>query len=303
MGDPTPTPGLPPFARDIELPPPPDVSGISRKWLDVSYATLSPAQRLDVYLPEEGDGPFAVVFYIHGGGFAIGDKRDGMLTPGLAALDRGYAVVSVNYRMSGEAAFPAAVQDVKAALRWVKANSAGFMLDPGRIGAFGGSAGGYLAAMLGLSAGVALFDDPRLGNEEQSDEVQVVVDWFGPTDFLAMDAQLADSGLPPCDHDSPDSPESIWLGGTITDVPERVALANPISYVTTAMAPMLIQHGTLDCLVPYQQSVELAKAIEERVGAARFELELLEGAGHGDPRFETLENMRRVFDFMDKFLH
>ena len=90
----------------MEPPPPPDISHVGRKWLDLPYATLSAAQQLDIYLPNEGTGPFPVVFYVHGGGFAMGDKRDGMLAPSLVGLERGYAVVSINYRMSGEAVFP-----------------------------------------------------------------------------------------------------------------------------------------------------------------------------------------------------
>jgi len=302
MREPIPGHCPPPFALDMEPPPPPDVSGIRRKWLDVPYATLSAAQQLDIYLPNEGDGPFAIVFYVHGGGFAIGDKRDGMLAPSLVALNRGYAVVSVNYRMSGEAVFPAAVNDVKAALRWVKARAADYCLDAGRIAAFGGSAGGHLAAMLGVSARAPLFVEPAFGNIDQTDDVQAVVDWFGPTDFLAMDGQLAESGFWPRDHGSELSPESVYLGATIADVPDVVAASNPMTYVSAAMAPILIQHGTEDCLVPCQQSVEFARVIEERVGSERFELELLEGAGHGDPQFETPENMKKVFDFIDRHL-
>jgi acetyl esterase/lipase len=176
------------------------------------------------------------------------------------------------------------------------------MLDPGRIAAFGGSAGGHLAAMLGVSAGASLFVEPAFGNLDQSDDVQAVVDWFGPTDFLAMDGQLTQSCLWPRAHGSETSPESVYLDATIADVPELVAASNPITYVSGAMAPILIQPGTADCLVPYQQSVEFARVIEERVGRDRFELELLDGGGHGDPRFETPENMKKVFDFIDRHL-
>ena len=302
MSEPIPEHCPPPFVLDMEPPPPPDISFIRRKWLDLPYAALSPAQQLDIYLPNEGNGPFPVVFYVHGGGFAIGDKRDGMLAPSLVGLERGYAVVSVNYRMSCEAIFPAAVNDVKAALRWTKAHAADYCLDPRRIVAFGGSAGGHLAAMLGVSAGYPLFVEPAFGNTDQTDDVQAVIDWFGPTDFLAMDGQLAESCLWSLNHGSELSPESVYLGATITEVPDLVAASNPITYVSGAMAPILIQHGTMDCLVPYQQSVEFARVIEERVGRERFELELLEGAGHGDPRFETPENMKRVFDFIDSHL-
>ena len=103
---------------------------IKRKWLDIAYASLSPAQKLDIYLPDEGDGPFPVIVSVHGGAFKFGDKADGQLTPMLEGLKRGYAVVSINYRMSGEALFPKNIHDVKAAIRWVRANAKQYSFNP-----------------------------------------------------------------------------------------------------------------------------------------------------------------------------
>lgn len=272
-----------------------DVSHVSRKWLDIAYADLSPAQKLDLYLPEEGEGPFPVILHIHGGAFAIGDKRDIHVSVWLQGLQRGYAVAAVGYRLSGEAVFPAGLQDVKAAVRWLRAHGEDHHLDTRRIVACGGSSGGNYAAMMGVTSRVPLFDDPRLGNQEQSSEVQAVVDWFGPTDFLKMDEQLIENSLGPADHNQADSPESRYLGRPIPEIPDQVRLANPITYVHEGMAPILIQHGTADCLVPYQQSLEFARVIEERVGPDRCELDLFEGAGHDDSLFESQENMERVF--------
>jgi acetyl esterase/lipase len=289
------------FNPDLEIPEL-DVSSIVRRWLDVPYAGLSPAQQLDIYLPETGDGSFPIVLHIHGGAFTIGDKRDFHVLPFLHGLNRGYAVVSVNYRLSGEAIFPAGLQDVKAAVRWLRAHAGEYQLDGGRIAVSGGSSGGNYAAMMGVTAGVELFEDHGSANGGLSSEVAAVVDWFGPTDFLKMDEHLAASGLGPRDHSQADSPESLYLGGRITDIPEKVRLANPITYVHNGMAPILIQHGSADCIVPVQQSLELARAIEERVGRDRFELDIFEGAGHNDPVFETQENLDRVFDFIDRHL-
>lgn len=292
-------PGTPP--DDFQLPPA-DVSHIRRKWLDLKYASTSAAQQLDIYLPEEGEGPFPVLFYTHGGAFMIGDKRDENLRPYLDCLERGYALVSVDYRLSGVAIFPAGLQDAKAALRWVRAHGAEYGLDVSRVAAVGGSSGANYAAMICVTANVAMFDDPTLGNAEYPCDVLAGVDWFGPTDFLKMDEHLAASGLGPCDHGEAESPESRYLGATIAEVPDKVRLANPMTYVHEGMPPILIQHGTADCQVPYQQSVEFARAIEERVGPDRCELDLLEGAGHGDPAFETEENLNRVFAFVDRYL-
>jgi acetyl esterase/lipase len=278
---------------------------IQRKLFDLPYATLSPAQKLDTYWPAEGDGPFPVIVSIHGGAFMFGDKRDHQLVPMLAGLARGYAVVGVNYRMSGEATFPALVHDVKAAIRWVRANAGTYQFDPDRIAAWGGSAGGYLSLMLGISAGVPELEDLTLGNPDQPSNVQAVVDWFGPTDFLKMDEQLAASGLTPLDgmeHNGANSPESLLLGGKITEIPDKVEAANPETYVNERAVPMLIQHGTQDPVVPVQQSIQIAAKLKQAIGGKKVVLELLEGAGHGGPQFETSENVSRVLDFLDETL-
>jgi acetyl esterase/lipase len=279
-----------------------DVSHFLRKWLDLPYANLSPAQKLDIYLPDEGEDPFPVILHIHGGGFAIGDKRDISVLPFLKGLERGYAVVSVNYRLSGEAIFPAGLQDIKAAIRWVRANSAHFHIDGSRIAACGGSSGGNYAAMVCLTALVTEFDDLSLGNPEYPCNVQVAVDWFGPTDFLKMDEQLNDNGYGPSDHCEADSPESRYLGARLSDVPLKVELANPMTYIHKNMPPILIQHGRLDTLVPVQQSMLFVEKLEKYVSHERFEFDIVEGAGHGDPLFETEANMKRVFSFLDRYL-
>jgi acetyl esterase/lipase len=279
-----------------------DVSHIRRKWLDLLYASLSPAQELDIYLPDEGEGPFPIILHIHGGGFAIGDKRDIHVLAFLKGLERGYAVVSVNYRLSGEAIFPAGLQDIKAAIRWLRANSEQYHLDGNRIAACGGSSGGNYAAMVCLTDHVTEFDDLSLGNTEYPCNVQAAVDWFGPTDFLKMDEQLAESGFGPSDHGEAHSPESRYLGARLSDVPLKVELANPMTYIHKRIPPILIQHGSLDTMVPVQQSIMFAEKLGKYVSRDRFEFDILEGAGHGDPLFETEENMNRVFSFLDKYL-
>lgn len=279
-----------------------DVSYIGRKWLDLPYANISTAQKLDIYLPDEGDGLFPVILDIHGGGFAIGDKRDIHLTSWLAGLKRGYAVVSVNYRLSSEAVFPAGLQDLKASIRWLRANQEYYHLDGNRIAACGGSAGGNYAAMLCLTASVTELDDLSLGNPEYPCHIQAAVDWFGPTNFLKMDEQLAENGYGFGDHEDVDSPESRYLGAKLSEVPLIVELANPMTYIHAQMPPILIQHGRLDTMVPVQQSIMFVEKLEKYVSPDRFEIDIIEGAGHGDPLFETQENMNRVFSFLDKHL-
>jgi len=282
--------------------PPADVSHISRKWLDLPYASLSPTQKLDIYLPDKGDGPFPVILHIHGGAFEIGDKGDIQVQPYFKALPHGYAVVSVNYRLSGEAVFPAGLRDIKAAIRWLRANGKTFHLDADRMAACGSSAGGNYAAMICLTASVTKFDDARLGNMEYPCRVQAAVDMFGPTDFLKMDEQLAENGFGPGDHSEADSPESKYLGAKITDVPLKVELANPMTYIHDRMPPILIQHGRLDALVPVQQSMIFVEKLQKYVSPDQFEFDVIEGVGHADPLFESDENMNRVFAFLDKHL-
>jgi len=281
-----------------------DSSGIQNKYLDIPYAGLSEAQKLDVYLPGEGNGPFPVILAIHGGGFMAGDKRDLQLEPMLNGLKRGYAVIAINYRLSGEATWPAQIHDCKAAVRWIRANADKYKLDGNRIAAWGGSAGGHLASMLGTSAGVEKLEGAALGNADQSSRVQAVINWFGPTDFLKMDMQLRESGaVNPMIHSIPTSPESILLGNNLEDVPELVREANPGTYVSADDPPFFIQHGTEDSLVPYQGSVLLARQLGEVLTAKNVSLELFPATGHGNgPAFYTAYNMDKIFHFMDLHL-
>ena len=286
-------------------PPPADTAYIKRKFLDIPYAGLSTAQRLDIYLPDTGNGPFPVILLVHGGAFMGCDKADLHVVPALEGLKRGYAVVSINYRMSGEAKFPALVQDTKAAVRWIRAYAQKYTLDGQRIAAWGSSAGGYLVTMVGISSGIEGLEDLTLGNPDQPCNVQTVVAWYGPTNFLKMDEQLAMSGLlAPVGmrHNEVDSPESLLMGQLITEIPEKVRAANPETYIQPGMPPFLIQHGTKDAIVPFQQSVELAEKLRKTSGENCVTLELLEGAEHADVRFETPENVSRVLDFLDEHL-
>ena len=276
---------------------PPD---LKPAFADEVYAPVSASQKLDIFLPA-GDGPFPLVLNIHGGAFKFGSKE--MLDAPLARafLDAGIAVASVNYRLSGEAPFPAAVQDVKAAVRFLRANAARFKLD-GRIIAFGQSAGGNLASLLGTSAGEPLFENPALGNPGTSSNVQGVIDWFGPTDFLQMDAQAAAQGCPKSaqEHSAPDSPESRYLGAPVAQVPKLARQANPITYITPDDPPFLVQKGSADCMVPVGQSQLLVEALKS--AGVPVEFDLIKGAGHGDmgssePHFLSQQNITRVVQF------
>lgn len=271
-----------------------------REWRDLPYASASPSQRLDLYLPA-AQGPFPVVVWVHGGAWRMGSKALGPDAVQRRVLDRGFALASVEYRLSDEAVFPAQIHDVKAAVRFLRANHERFGLDADRIAGWGDSAGGHLVALLGTSAGEETLEGD-LGNAGVDSRIQAVVDWYGPTDFLRMDEQAGaigcgDRATP---HSSPDSPESQLVGGVITRRPDRVRAADPVTYAGGEEPPFLIQHGTADCVVPYPQSVLLRDALRE--AGADVELDLLDGAGHGGPAFSTDRNMARVLDFLGRHL-
>jgi acetyl esterase/lipase len=279
-----------------------NTSGIRNKFLDIAYAQQSPAQKLDIYVPNEGSGPFPVIVSIHGGAFKMGDKGDFQANAALSGLKRGYAVVSINYRLSGEAIYPAQIQDVKAAIRWIRANAGTYKLNPAKIAAWGGSAGGNLAALAGTTGDITDFDDAALGNAGQSSRVQAVVDWFGPIQFDQMDAQFTASGKGKPDHGEASSPESALLGKPIMQAPELVKRASPATYISKADPPFFIEHGTNDPLVPTQQSIHFAAALSAVLGSDKVTYTPIEGAGHGGPQFEAPENLEKVFAFLDKHL-
>ena len=282
-----------------------DSSHIKRKFLDIPYAFLSASQKLDIYLPKRRRGPFPVIMAFHGGAFMGGDKADQHILPILEGLKRNYAVVGVNYRLSGDAKFPAQVHDVKAAVRWIRRNAKHYKLNPDKIVAWGSAAGGYLATMLGVTAGISELEALTLGNPDYACNVQAVVSWYGPTNFLKMDEFLDENGLlppPGFRHNDPKSPESLLFGQSITEIPEKIRTANPEIYIQPDAPPFLLQHGIKDATVPYQQSVKLAEKLKQVTGENKVVLELFEGADHGDEIFETPKNVNRVLDFIDTCL-
>ncbi len=231
-------------------------------------------QKLDLYLPDQGE-LHPLILWIHGGAFRMGSKEGIEFDPvPLEYVDQGYAVASLEYRLSQHALFPAQIEDCKAAVRWLRAHAADYRLDPSRFAAWGPSAGGYLAAMLGTAGHVAEFEVGA--HRAVSSRVQCVVDYFGPTDFLQMDDQRLPDGMV---HDLADSPESQLVGGPIQENRDKVARANPITYVTRDVPPFLVVHGNRDPLVPYGQSLLLVAALQ-KVGAD-VTFHTVEGAGHG----------------------
>lgn len=305
---------LPPIGEGFDGPPviEADTSWIEKKDLDVKYGEVSESQVLDVYYPnEELKAEYPTLVYIHGGAFKFCDKKGNILDEVLKGLERGYVVVSINYRLSGEATFPAAVEDSKLAIRFLKANAEKYHIDADNIAVWGESAGGNLAAMVGATGDITDFDAPELGYAEYDSNVKAVVDWFGPLEFLKMDEDFASLNIEPFfgQTTTPNSAESEYIGQLISEVPELTEKANPINYITANDPKFFIQHGTADRNVPYVQSERLYKKLVEVCGEGHSSFELLEGAMHGDdipevttPSFGTEENLEKVFTWLDSVL-
>lgn len=279
----------------VRQPPAPRVPEGVKAIRDVPYVADGHArQKLDLYLPEKSDGPLPLIIWVHGGGWQGGSKtgcppaRDNYMA-------RGYAVASIGYRLSGDAIFPAQIEDCKAAIRWLRAHAKEHNLNPDRFAAWGSSAGGHLVALLGTSGDIRAFDVGA--HLDQSSRVQAVCDYYGPTDLLQMDAHALNKQR--SNHNSPTSAESKLIGGAIQENKDKVARANPITYVSKDDPPFLIVHGDQDSTVAHHQSEILYDAL--RSAGARVRFHTIEGAGHGSgfggPELEPL-----VQGFFDRHL-
>ncbi|MCA9726609.1 MAG: alpha/beta hydrolase fold domain-containing protein [Candidatus Eisenbacteria bacterium] len=239
--------------------------------------------RLDIYQPSTGTPPYPLIVFIYGSAWQCNSCKSAVSHVLTSLLGGGFAVASINHRSSGDAIYPAQIQDCKAAIRFLRANAPIYGLDPDRIGVTGSSSGGHLVSLLGTSGGVTTHTvgdvemdiEGSLGTHTGvSSTVQAVCDWYGPTDFLIMN--MCGSGI---DHDAANSPESLLIGGPIQQHPDECALANPITYVDPTDPPFRIFHGTADPLVPHCESESLDVALD--AAGVPSELTLVPGAGHG----------------------
>jgi len=268
----------------------------SKNWEDVNYADDSlVSHRLDIYLPRVTKAHYPAVMVVYGSAFFGNDmKQIAYKTLGAPLLNSGFAVITVNHRSSRDAIFPAQIQDIKAALRFIKANGHKYQIDTSFVGITGYSSGGHLSAMMGTSGSVAQLEGQVGIYTSYSSSVNAVVDWFGPTDFQSMDSCGSEMV-----HDAPDSPESILIGGPIQDNDEWCALANPISYIDPADPPFLILHGDTDPLVPHCQSEKLFQGLQEAGVSSQFVL--VPQAGHGPGLFEE-KYFRMMTDFFLNYI-
>ncbi len=263
----------------------------TRELRDIAYVPNGhERQKLDLFIPPGATNALPLIIWIHGGAWKGGSKDQ---CPALRYLPRGYAVASINYRLSQHAIFPAQIEDCKAAVRWLRAHAKERGLDPQRFAAWGSSAGGHLVALLGTSGDVKEFETGE--NLGVSSRVQAVVDFFGPTDFTQMSKFSLTNA--PFDHDAANSPESELIGGAVQQNKDKAAKASPLSYVSQEDPPFLIMHGNRDNLVPYQQSELLRDALQK--AGVEVTLNIVEGAGHG---FGGPEIDQQVSEFFEKHL-
>jgi acetyl esterase/lipase len=247
----------------------------------ITYAATAgyrPLQ-LDLWVPESATPPPLVV-WIHGGGWMIGDRRylPETLRPNQlfdALLDAGLAVATIDYRLALEAPFPAQLHDAKAAIRYLRAHAGALGIDTGRIGVWGESAGGHLAALVGLTGHRADLEG-GIGVVGESSAVDVVVDWYGPADFTTMPRMTPPPHIAARLEAAMQTPPEDTLVAGVDDTAR--ADASPITHVTSDAPPFLLVHGTADWLVPYAQSEQLNAALTA-VGVA-CRLVPVEGAQH-----------------------
>lgn len=246
----------------LQIPEPDEVRVVA----DLEFSTPDgrPPLLLDLYLPVYPVGLLPSVIWVHGGAWRVGNRS---FCPDLKRYfaRRGYAMVNIEYRLSGESKFPAALDDLRAAIRWLRGHASDYGLDPEAVGLWGSSAGAHLAALAATTA------------RDEVDRVQAVVDGYGPTDLALGDAQGLPGGMV---HDVPDSPESQLLGVRIGEAgPELLRAVSPVAHVTDQAPPFLILHGSSDMLVPPGQSEILHEALVAAGVESTFYL--IEGLDHG----------------------
>ncbi len=273
-------------------PPPLDLTGYTFD-KDVAYGTQSPKQVLDILYPTDtSTGPRPAIIHIHGGGWYTGGK-DGDSTLRLmhAFAEKGYVALSIAYRLSDEALFPAAVEDCRLAVRWLRANAAKYRVDPAHIGALGGSAGGHLSAMLAVCGEEKRFDGEG-GLMEYSSAIQAAAPICPPMDLtkpLSFTLGVAN-----------DEAVTRFLGGTPEQKAEEAKWASPITYARAGVPPVLLIHGDADRRVELVQSTDFAAKMKEVGGAC--ELIVVPGGKHGMGMARTPEMLARMIGFFDGHL-
>ncbi len=261
------------------------------------------AMKMDILKPQSKTSLPAIV-YVTGGGFINANKDNGIQLR-MHLAEAGYVVASIEYRVAPTAVFPQPLEDVKASIRYLRANAKKFNIDPDRIGIVGGSAGGYLTAMAGVTSGTTTFDKGE--NLDQSSSVKAAVDLYGLSDLTRIGDDYSDAVKEA--HKSAGATEALWVngspvfggrdGGILAD-PAAAKAADPMTYVGKNSAPMLLMHGTKDFVVSPSQTDLLFQALrKEGIPSDRY---LVEGAAHGGVYWDQAEALSIITDFFNKYL-
>jgi acetyl esterase/lipase len=277
-------------------------SRIQRRWQESTrrgFSTHEYAHRggraleLDLYLPDDRERPFPLIVWFHGGAWCEGTRAD-VVPLAMAQVGRGYALASVSYTLTPGATWPTQAHEVKCAVRWLRSNAAELGVDPQRFVAWGMSAGGHLASIVGVTGDRELEGD--LGSADQSSSVEGVISWYGPSELSSMGRNSI------VDHDEPGSPEAQLVGGPVPESPEEVASASPARYVDgRPLPPFLLVHGTVDPIVPHGQSVLLHDALTSLGGSSTL-VDVRLGT-HVDLRLNTGACRRAAESFLDEICH
>ena len=256
---------------------------------------------LDLFTPNDVKEKLPLIVWVHGGGWTSGDKEN---CPVILFITMGYAVASINYRLSLEAVFPAQIHDCKASIRYLRANALEYNIDPDRIGVWGGSAGGHLAALMGVSDGIMELEGDG-GNPNVSSRVQAVCDFFGPTDFtviknlrLSKDPRIGQK-LKDFNLDDDNNVVTKLLGVPVDQDTEKAEQASPITYVKKLNSDkkdfpsFLIMHGEKDPIVPVEQSIAFHDAL--KAAGLDSSLHVYKGAKHGDLGGDSLKVVKDFF--------
>ncbi|MCI8497199.1 MAG: alpha/beta hydrolase fold domain-containing protein, partial [Clostridiales bacterium] len=266
-----------------------DLRSYPNSAINLQYASNSATQKLHIVTPTTGEGPYPTIVFIHGGGFAGGNSSNGQALytarGPIQALEKGYAVAFVDYRCGGEAKYPAPVHDIKAAIRYLRANADTYKLDADRFAIWGESAGGHLADFVALTSGDSRYEDLSMGNAEYSSEIQAAVSWYAITNLTTNRNQQY-------------APTLLGYGASANY--DGALDASPIAHVTKDVCPFYIQHGLADNEVEYQDSIQLYNLIVEAAGEDQAKLELFPGINHAVKKFIESKNIDKIIAWLDE---
>lgn len=268
-----------------------DMKQYERAVLNIPYAnTSNPRQSLDIIYPKGAKAPYPVIMVLYSEGWSTGDKQSVVVAPILDASFQGYAVVSVNYRLSGEVRWPKPLHDVKAAIRFLRARGDQYELNTQRLVVWGVSTGGHLALMLGATNDLPAYEDLSMGNANSSSVVQGVIVWRGVSDLSTLSGPTATQA-------------NILMGYDVKLHVERAREASPVALATRGFPPLRLLHGTDDQIIPFSQSDHMAKAVNSHTGKHTVELLVFIGDGHTGGSIGSVHYVNRDLDFVDRILY